>query len=281
MHALNLFPAITGLALLVTAAAAQTDSRPLPPPPAAREAPAAAPAAPAAGLAPATRPAAGRPDFSGKWRLDPRASDDPAQIGQPPSDRGGPGGPGGGRGGGRGGPGGGGGHDIDPNAGRMPGEGFDGSDRKQQEQVDAMGREMQRAYAELEIFHAGEEFDFTDGMQVSRALKIGGEPADVYTPHGVAKAVIAWEGETLVMTERDPRGDVRRTLQFTLSADRRLLTVRDIRRLPGKEGNRALTLVYRPAEPGDGPGAPPPGRPDGGPDRRPGDGPEGRPGGRG
>ena len=186
------------------------------------------------------------------------------------------GGPGGGRGGGPGGGRGGPGHDIDPNAGRMPGEGFDGSDRREQEQSDARGREMARAYAELEIFHAADEFDFTDGMQVSRALKIGGQPSDVYTPHGVARATVAWEGETLVMTERDPRGEVRRTLQFALSPDRRRLTVRDIRQLPGKEGSRALTLVYRPAGPDDGPGAPPPGRPDGGPDRRPGEGPGGR-----
>ncbi len=193
-------------------------------------------------------PAAAHPDFSGHWKLDPKASDDPAKMGGGP---GGPGGrPGGGRGGGRGGgpgggPVGGSGPAMDPNQGRMPGEGFDGSEGEAGERAQAAGRQAAREFGLLEIFHEGDEFDLTDGMQVSRMLRIGGEPTEVFTPRGSVKAAAAWEGEALVVTERDPQGQVRRTRQFRLSGDRSTLTVKEIRQLPGKEGNAVMSLVYR------------------------------------
>jgi len=192
--------------------------------------------APPAGATVTAAPAAAHPDFSGHWKLDPKASDDPARMG---------GGPGGGRGGGPGGGRGGSGPALDPNQGKMPGEGFDGSEGEAGKRAEAAGRQAAREFGLLEIFHEGDEFDLTDGMQISRMLRIGGEPTEVFTPRGSVKAAAAWEGDALVVTERDPQGQVRRTRQFRLSGDRSTLTVKEIRQLPGKEGNAVMSLVYR------------------------------------
>jgi len=191
----------------------------------------------------AAAPARARPDFSGSWQLDPKASDDPAMI------------PGGGERGerGQGGPGSGGGRGgssrrgptADPNQGKMPGEGFDGSDAPERDRDEAAGRQSAREFGQLEIFHAGDEFDLTDGMQVSRMLTIGGQPTEVFTPRGPAKATAAWDNDALLVTESDPQGQVRRTRQFQLSSDGGTLTVREIRHRPGKEGNHTMTMVYR------------------------------------
>ncbi|MBK7047109.1 MAG: hypothetical protein IPH48_11515 [bacterium] len=209
-------------------------------------------AAPPAGATVTAAPAAAHPDFSGHWKLDPKSSDDPARMGGGPAGPGGPGGPGGGRGGGPGGPGGGRGRNgpaLDPNQGKMPGEGFDGSEGEAGERAQAAGRQAAREFGLLEIFHEGDEFDLTDGMQISRMLRIGGEPTEVFTPRGSVKAAAAWEGDALVVTERDPQGQVRRTRQFRITGDRSTLTVKEIRQLPGKEGNAVMSLVYRRVEP--------------------------------
>ncbi len=188
----------------------------------------------------AAAPARARPDFSGSWQLDPKASDDPAMIpGGGERGQGGPG-SGGGRGAGsRRGP------TADPNQGTMPGEGFDGSDAPERDRDEAAGRQSAREFGQLEIFHSGDEFDLTDGMQVSRMLTIGGQPTEVFTPRGPAKATAAWDYDALLVTESDPQGQVRRTRQFQLSADGGTLTVREIRHRPGKEGNHTMTMVYR------------------------------------
>jgi hypothetical protein len=206
--------------------------------------------APPAGAPVAAAPATAHPDFSGHWKLDPKASDDPARMGGGPGGPGGPGGrpgggPGGGRGGGPGGGRGGSGPALDPNQGRMPGEGFDGSEGEAGKRAEAAGRQAAREFGLLEIFHEGDEFDLTDGMQISRMLRIGGEPTEVFTPRGSVKAAAAWEGDALVVTERDPQGQVRRTRQFRITGDRSTLTVKEIRQLPGKEGNAVMSLVYR------------------------------------
>lgn len=198
-----------------------------------------------------------RPDFSGRWQLDPKASDDPASLVDGPGRGPGGGGPGGGgpggggpgrgHGGGRGGMGGGrgGGPAVDPGSGRMPGEGFDGEESAARKQDEAAGRRAAREFGLLEIFHAGDEFNLTDGMQVSRSLRIGGDAVEVLTPRGSVRSSVAWEGATLVMTERDPQGQVRRSRQLILSRDRSTLTVKEIRQLPGQDGTQALTMVYR------------------------------------
>jgi len=217
------------------------------------------PAAPAAGLEATPNPAPSmaapaaadtRPDFSGRWQLDPRASDDPARMGQGQRPGGGPGGgmgggPGGGMGRGGGGMGRGGGPSVDPSSGTMPGEGFDGSGDAARERQEAAGRQSAREFGLLEIFHAGDELDLTDGMQISRSLRIGGDPVEVFTPRGSVKAAAAWDGDTLVLTERDPRGEVRRTRQLILGADGNTLTVKEIHHMPGKGGNQVMTMVYR------------------------------------
>ncbi len=191
-----------------------------------------------------------RPNLSGTWRMDPKASDDPSKINERP---GGPGGPGGGRGmgGGRGGAmGGRGGLSPDPDGGKMPGEGFDGSDKPEKERQAAEGRQAGREFGRLEIFHDGDEFDLTDGMQISRVLKIGGQPTDVFTPRGTMKAAATWEGDALVVNERNPDGRVMRTRQFMLSTDKQVLTVREVRHMPGKDGDATMTLVFRREQPG-------------------------------
>jgi hypothetical protein len=189
----------------------------------------------------AAAPARARPDFSGSWQLDPKASDDPAMI--PGGGERGQGGPG--SGGGRGPGSRGRGPTADPNQGTMPGEGFDGSDAPERDRDEAAGRQSAREFGQLEIFHAGDEFDLTDGMQVSRMLTIGGQPTEVFTPRGPAKATAAWDNDALLVTESDPQGQVRRTRQFQMSSDGGTLTVREIRHRPGKDGNHTMTMVYR------------------------------------
>jgi len=77
-------------------------------------------------------------------------------------------------------------------------------------------------------------------------LRIGGQPTDVFTPHGIVKATAAWENDALVVTERDAQGQVWRSHHFLISAGGNTLTVRQIRQQPGKKaGADALTLVYR------------------------------------
>ena len=202
-------------------------------------APAALTALPTAAATDTAAPAA-HPDFSGTWHLDPRSSDDPAKV------FGGAEGPGG-RDGQR--PGG----DrrtlprpsMDPDRTHDQGPGFVGSGRSERGRAEAMAGETSREAAELEIFQAGDEFNLTDGMQVSQMLRIGGEPTELLTPRGSLMASATWEGEILAVTERDPKGEVRRTRQFSLSPDRSVLTVRDIRHRPGKDGDLALTMIYR------------------------------------
>lgn len=226
-----------GLTLLLGGALAE----PAPPvPPAPAPAPASVP--PAGSVAVAAR---AHPDFSGSWQLDPKASDDPAAI--PGGGERRPGGPGGGRGRGLGGPGGGGGRGpaVDPNQGQMPGEGFDGTEARERSRDEAAGRQSAREFGQMEIFHADDEFDLTDGMQISRMLRIGGQPTEVFTPRGAVKAAAAWDNDALLVTESDPTGQVRRTRQFRLSADGGTLTVREIRHQPGKDGDHTMTMVYR------------------------------------
>ncbi len=232
---------------LLTAGIALAQDRPAPVRPDATP-PAAAPVPAAPAVAPAATPAAVRAhaNFSGTWRMDPKASDDPSKLNPMPGN--GPGGGMGGRGGrGPRGPA------IDPSSGKMPGEGFDGADRPEKDRAEAAGRQTGREFGRLEIFHDGDEFDLTDGMQISRMLKIGGQPTEVFTPRGSMKAAAAWEGEALVVTERNPEGRVMRTRQFMLSADKQVLTVREVRHMPGKDGDLSMTVVYRREQPGGQP----------------------------
>lgn len=206
------------------------------------------PATPTAG-APATAieaPAAVLPDFSGTWYLDRRASDDPERVfglvdGADGQDIRGD------SGGGRGAaprrtldrP------SMDPDRGRETGPGFVGSGRAGRQQAEAMAQEAVRESGSLEIFHSGDEFDLTNGAQVSRMLRIGGEPTEVLTPRGSFRSAAAWDGRILTVTDSDPQGQVRRTRQFSLSVDRSVLTVRDIRHRSGKEGDLIMTMIYR------------------------------------
>jgi hypothetical protein len=225
--------------LLLGSALAASEPGPAPDPPAVATPDTVKPAAPPRAL----------PNLSGSWRLDPKASDDPSRV--PGGGQGQGQGQGQGKGQGQGqggGPGGGGGRGpaLDPNQGRVPGEGFDGSEDPANEKAQAAGRQAAREFSELEIFHDGDEFDLTDGMEISRMLRIGGQPTDVFTPHGVVKATAAWENDTLVVTERDAQGQVWRSHHFLISAGGSTLTVRQIRQQPGKKaGADALTLVYR------------------------------------
>jgi hypothetical protein len=203
------------------------------------------------------------PDLSGKWVLDPAASDDLATAigrdrGSPPEGRNpgrrggmGRGGTGAGTmGGGWGGPSG-----MDPETGGMAGSahfGGRGADEDRLEKMDDMRSRMQREYSELEIFQAGTEFNITDGLGISRVLQTDGRPMSIWTEQGELTATAAWEGQALVVHWKNRRGPGR-TRSFWLSADGSQLTLLEERSFPGQTEPLKVKFVYRRAPNGHQP----------------------------
>lgn len=96
----------------------------------------------------------------------------------------------------------------------------------------------------LEIMHAADRFDVTDGLDVTLQLSIDDEPSLVATSPDSMLATIAWDGETLVAREQDAAGRLQRVRRFRLSEDGQQLTVTDSRRLPGEDDETVIMLVY-------------------------------------
>ncbi|HRX52789.1 MAG TPA: hypothetical protein P5571_15580 [Candidatus Krumholzibacteria bacterium] len=171
------------------------------------------------------------PDLTGAWVLDKDASDNPTAM--MPSRNDGKGGRRSGPppGGGRGGPGGGGG-------GRAMAGGDDGSRR---------GRPMEdpgKARERLTIYLDGDEFNVTDGNDLSTVFAVGGRASQVWTPRGACTANALWEGTVLRIELSAPeggRGGAER-LTYALEDDR-LVVTRTVTP-PGADEAVTLRSVY-------------------------------------
>jgi len=142
-----------------------------------------------------------RPDLTGTWVLDESASDDVAAIlkaamGERPQGQR-PGGGRGGRGGGMGGRGGGRGGSV--------GGGDEGERPDPSARIEALARNIKSGAERLEIFHAGDEINLTDGTGLSQLL-ICGKESVVWTPRGERTAVADWDGDVLRVTMKPKEG---------------------------------------------------------------------------
>ncbi|MFO7609039.1 MAG: hypothetical protein R6X35_07555 [Candidatus Krumholzibacteriia bacterium] len=180
-----------------------------------------------------------RPDLSGIWILDERASDDPAA--RRPRPDGGP------AGGGRGG-GGSGGRMHGGRGGAMPGGRMQGGNPDWDGGGRTGGRPdratLQKRLARLEIFQAGSELNLTDGLDISRVLPTDGSTVTVWTERGKQQATAAWDGPSLEIRWQAERGPVR-TTRYQLAADAQQLVVLEQISGPGEEQPQTLRLVYR------------------------------------
>lgn len=186
-------------------------------------------------------PSAPRPDLSGVWILDRSASDDPAAA-MRPRGREGAGGSGAMAGGGRGGRGGGGGG---RGVGFRDPSGEDPSAGARSERPGGLEGPGQ-ARARLTIFHAGEEFNVTDGNDLSTVFRCGAGDATVWTPRGPRVARALWEGEVLRIELR-PGGDDRgaaETVTYALTGER-LVVVRSLTPPGGDEPVRLRSVYVR------------------------------------
>lgn len=191
-----------------------------------------------AGAAAAADPA---PDLSGVWVLNEQASDDPVTALRPANGGSRPGGgmagPGGGR---RGGPGGG-------MGGRGRGMGNDGGEgggappRERQGADRALA--LQKRLSRLQIFMAGDEFNLTDGLDISRVLRTDGRTATVWTERGEQQATASWQGGALLVAWTGGRGPGR-TTRFELAPEGNQLVVLEQLVRPGEEEPVTLRLVY-------------------------------------
>jgi len=182
-----------------------------------------------------------RPELSGRWVLDQRASTDLEDlIVHAKASRGaGRNGGGGGRGGGRGG-----GSGTGRGAGRSGGGGHGSNDGDRQEAQQKHLRELEQRLAELEIFHAGHELNVTDGMKISRLLYTDGRETTIWTERGPTTAAAVWQGATLVVRWQGEDGGDDRLRKYILDEGGTRLTVREERHLPGQEQAVTLELVY-------------------------------------
>ncbi len=176
-------------------------------------------------------------NLSGTWLLDKRASDDLKQIMAPANSQGMRGGGGmGGRGGGMGGHGGGGGR-----GGGMKSK----SGGANQERMMRNMKDLEKEISQLEIFQTGDEFNVTDGMDISHMVFTDGRENTIWTRQGKAKAIAEWHGQTLkiqINANSKKQGQVR---HYTLSKDGTKLTVLYKKAMgPGGE-LRTISLVYR------------------------------------
>jgi len=178
------------------------------------------------------------PDLTGAWVLDKDASDDPTAM--MPSRNDGKGGRRGGPppGGGRGGPGGGGG---------TPPGGFGGGRQEGDDGGGRRGGAMQdpgKARERLTIYLDGDEFNVTDGNDLSTVFAVGGRSSQVWTPRGACSANALWEGTVLRIELSAPeggRGGAER-LTYALEDDR-LVVTRTVTP-PGADEAVTLRSVY-------------------------------------
>lgn len=176
-------------------------------------------------------------NLSGTWVFNEQKSDDIAQVmRQARGDRPGGGQHSGGRGGGGGKRGGRGGGQHPGN--RAPDQAPD------QEEFQKRALQAKREYEHLEIFHEGQEFDLTNGLDITQTYFTDGRAMSVWTQQGEMSASATWQGPVLVMEWRPSDKAPGRTRKFQLSEDGNTLTVTEERRLPGQDKPVKLRLVY-------------------------------------
>lgn len=185
------------------------------------------------------------PDFTGSWVLNKSLSDDIQQVMMKATggaNRGGGGGGksgGGGRGGGggrRGGGGGGGGGSM----GGQP----DGGQSGDNPQAQKRSEEMKLQLSSLEVFQDGLELNITDGLEITRLLHTDGREEKIWTQRGEATATANWEADTLVVEWKTSQDTTARTRYYQLNENGKLLTVRELIRIPGSKEMVNVQLVY-------------------------------------
>ena len=172
------------------------------------------------------------PNFTGQWTLNPKLSDDMGKIMKQamsgPRMQGGSRG-GGEMGGGRGGRGG-------PPPG---GEGGGPSDRMRKG-----AQEMTKRQSALDIFHAGDELNITDGLEITRLLHTDGRPHPVWTEMGEATAVATWHQDMLEVVWQNQRHPRPRTRRFALIDGGARLQITEAIMLPDQSKPTTINLVY-------------------------------------
>jgi len=163
------------------------------------------------------------PDLTGAWVLDKDASDDPTAMMPSRND---------GKGGRRGGP---------------PPGGFGGGRQEGDDGGGRRGGAMQdpgKARERLTIYLDGDEFNVTDGNDLSTVFAVGGRSSQVWTPRGACSANALWEGTVLRIELSAPeggRGGAER-LTYALEDDR-LVVTRTVTP-PGADEAVTLRSVY-------------------------------------
>jgi hypothetical protein len=176
-----------------------------------------------------------RPDLSGTWSFNQDKSDDIAAImrkargGSPPGGGRHPGGRGGG---GRGG-------------GMNPGNRAPAGERNpDQEELKQRALQARREYQHFQIFQEGDEFDLTNGLDITQSYFTDGRDIKVWTQQGETLATASWQGPVLMMRWQPSEQAPGRTRRFQLSEDGNTLTVTEERQLPGQDQPVKIRLVY-------------------------------------
>ena len=185
--------------------------------------------------------------LTGEWVLDPAASDDVAAILRRSvgtrsggGARGGGGMRGGGMGGGmRGGGMGGGGM----RGGRTGGDANDPASRQ--------SRRLLEALSHLTIYQEGDEFDVTDGAQISRSFRTDGQTRKVWTRQGEVPASAVRTGSAVVVTYGAAGRFARRVRRYEPAPEEDRLLVTEELWLAGREEPIRFRLVYRRATDGE------------------------------
>ena len=173
-------------------------------------------------LAGAVRAAeAPHPDLTGFWILNPKASDDPAELLGRAAEAGLP------RGGSRD-------DHTDPNR--------ETETRKREEAVAEGSQRIRQRISRLDVFTGGDEFSVSDGLDIFRLLHTDGRTETVWTDAGETTATAVWNGNALEVTAAS--GKSTRLTRFQLGPDGSQLLVMEQFTPSGSKEPVILRLVY-------------------------------------
>lgn len=163
-----------------------------------------------------------RPDLSGNWVLNAKASDDPAVVLGQAAAAGAP----------------------RPNSFRDdtvdPNRETRAKDRE--EAVAGQAQRLQQRISRLEVFTGGDEFSVSDGLDIFRLLHTDGRPETVWTDAGETRATAVWRGGALEVHATS--GKAERLTRLQLSPDgSQLLVMEQFTPAEAKEPV-ILRLVY-------------------------------------